>query len=482
MKIQGLNPYLPSYEYIPDGEPRIFNNRVYIYGSHDRFDGEKFCMNDYVCWSAPADDLGNWRYEGVIYRKTQEPINASGERNLFAPDVEQGPDGRYYLYYSMMGTVSVAVCDSPAGKYEFYSYVQYPDGTQLGRKPGDNVNFDPAILVDDDRRVFLYSGVISDPDYREMIKNSGLLCDGSYCIELEQDMRTVKAAPVLVVPFDGEDYEGHIFHEGSSIRKVNNLYYFVYSSREGHELCYATCDIPNGRFAYGGILVSNGDIGFNGRDKKDAVNYTGNTHGGMLAVNGKNYIFYHRQTNLHHYSRQGCAEEIIINTDGSIEQVEMTSCGLNDGPLNGKGEYGFYIACNLLSSKGTCFYPHNKMEPEIHPYFTQDSPDADTDGHQFISNFCDGAVAGFKYFNFVNARSITVKARGNMNGLLEVYSSHDLPATTKTNELPVAVINLTPSSDWISFDAQINIENGISPLFFTFSGTGSADLMSFILA
>ena len=28
-----FNPYLPSYEYIPDGEPHIFNNRLYIYGT-----------------------------------------------------------------------------------------------------------------------------------------------------------------------------------------------------------------------------------------------------------------------------------------------------------------------------------------------------------------------------------------------------------------------------------------------------------------
>ena len=33
---QIFNPYLPSYEYIPDGEPHIFGDRLYIYGSHDR--------------------------------------------------------------------------------------------------------------------------------------------------------------------------------------------------------------------------------------------------------------------------------------------------------------------------------------------------------------------------------------------------------------------------------------------------------------
>ena len=63
---QAMNPYLPEYEYIPDGEPYVFGDRVYLFGSHDRAGGRVFCLNDYVCWSAPVDDLGDWRYEGVI--------------------------------------------------------------------------------------------------------------------------------------------------------------------------------------------------------------------------------------------------------------------------------------------------------------------------------------------------------------------------------------------------------------------------------
>ena len=66
MKKQALNPYLPSWEYVPDGEPYVFNGRVYVYGSHDFYNGYVFCMGDYVCWSAPVDDLGNWRYEGTM--------------------------------------------------------------------------------------------------------------------------------------------------------------------------------------------------------------------------------------------------------------------------------------------------------------------------------------------------------------------------------------------------------------------------------
>ena len=68
---QALNPYLPSWEYVPDAEPHIVDGRVYIYGSHDLFNGLNFCLGDYVCWSAPVDDLGNWTYHGCIYRREQ---------------------------------------------------------------------------------------------------------------------------------------------------------------------------------------------------------------------------------------------------------------------------------------------------------------------------------------------------------------------------------------------------------------------------
>ena len=86
-KKQVFNPYLPLYEYIPDGEPHVFDGRVYVYGSHDHFGAFDFCFNDYVTWSAPLDDLSDWRYEGVIFRKNQDPMNPKGKRCLFAPDV-----------------------------------------------------------------------------------------------------------------------------------------------------------------------------------------------------------------------------------------------------------------------------------------------------------------------------------------------------------------------------------------------------------
>ena len=83
IKKQIYNPYLHSYEYIPDGEPYVFGDRLYVFGSHDRFNGMNYCQNNYVCWSAPIDDLSDWRFHGEIYNKNQD-TNKKVDWNLYA--------------------------------------------------------------------------------------------------------------------------------------------------------------------------------------------------------------------------------------------------------------------------------------------------------------------------------------------------------------------------------------------------------------
>lgn len=478
--MQAFNPYLPGYEYVPDGEPYVFGDRVYVYGSHDHFGGKDFCLGDYVCWSAPVDDLGNWRCDGVIYRRNQDPQNQNGKWVMNAPDVERGADGRYYLYYqiSRLSTVSVAVSNAPDGPFEYYGTVHYPDGHALGSKPGEVYCFDPAVLRDDDGRIYLYVGFSPDKGFfRSLMEKMKLNFDGGFGVELEADMLTVKGQPVLVVPGPilaaGTPYAGHGFYEASSIRKINGKYYFVYSSILSHELCYAVGDTPLGPFSYGGTLVSNGDIGYNGRTEPD--NYMGNTHGGMVNINGQWYIFYHRQTNKQKCARQGCAERITILPDGTIAQAEMTSCGLNNGPLLGTGSYEARIACNLYAKQGTFFYRKSfeKDRKKLHPYFTQTLPDRNTCSDQYIANMREGSVAGFKYFDFERATHIRLRTRGG-NGRMLVY--------TDLNGAPAAEIELAGSDTWrTSPPARFTCAPGVKPLYFVWHGEQPLDFYSFEL-
>lgn len=79
-----VNPYLPSWEYIPDGEPYVFEGRVYVYGSHDRFNGQSYCMNDYVCWSAPEEDPGTGVTRELSTKRRTIPLIRK-ERCIFLP-------------------------------------------------------------------------------------------------------------------------------------------------------------------------------------------------------------------------------------------------------------------------------------------------------------------------------------------------------------------------------------------------------------
>lgn len=470
-----FNPVLPSWEYVPDVEPRVFGGRLYLYGSHDRFGGDRFCMNGcYMGWSAPLDDLSDWRYEGAIYDTKEDPANEDGTQTGFAPDCVQGPDGRYYLYYclSRSSLVSVAAADVPEGPFHFYGHVHGSDGKPYGG-PGSIFGFDPGVLMDDGR-IWLFAGFAAHEPMRTYLRQGGLLVDGSYCVELAPDMLTVLTEPKLVVPgqevSEGTGFEGHAFFEASSPRKIGDRYYLVYSSQRSHDLCYAVSDRRDGGYTYGGILVSIGDIGL--RDEADAVNYLENTHGGMVELNGQWYVFYHRPTNRSRYSRQCCAQPVRIQPDGSIPQAEVTSCGLNGGPLPGRGSYPAYIACNLSSAHGVCFYTNAEVIGPEHPYFTQSGGDREGDGDQYIANLQDGAWAGFKYFAFTGAeKRLSVTLRGDGSGTLRV--------TTERDRSPAAEIPVTASTDWAQFPAPLTVEPGNAALYFTYHGGGAVDFAAF---
>ena len=464
MKRQAFNPYLPSWEYIPDGEPYVFDGRVYVYGSHDFYNGYVFCMGDYMCWSAPVDDLGDWRCEGVIYPRNEDPLNREGKMCLYAPDVTVGPDGRYYLYYVLdkVSVVSVAVCDAPAGRYEFYGYVHYQDGTRLGERPGDEPQFDPGVLTEGEK-TYLYTGFCGKGDRSRT---------GARVTVLDKDMLTILEEPVTVVPgceySEGTGYEGHAFFEASSIRKKGDLYYFIYSSQVMHELCYATSRIPTGDFVYGGVIVSNCDLHIDTYKPGDMpAAYGANNHGSIVEIGQDWYVFYHRQTNGTWYSRQGCAEKLCFREDGSIPQAELTSCGLNGGPLLGKGVYPAYLACNLFTDEPSAYVGGDRF-----PRIMQDGRDGDQE-EGYIANLYDSATAGFKYFDMKSVGRITITVRGYAKGVFQVKTAWDGPVLA---EIPVDYTNV-----WEDYSAPVAVEDGVHALYLTFRGQGNPMLKSFEL-
>lgn len=93
-----MNPFLPLNEYIPDGEPHVFGDRVYLYGSHDQARSDRFCVQDYTVSA-----------EGVLEMRTELGvlgtilIQSSACWTNSEVDVSV-PDGVHALYFQYHGT------------------------------------------------------------------------------------------------------------------------------------------------------------------------------------------------------------------------------------------------------------------------------------------------------------------------------------------------------------------------------------------
>ena len=231
------------------------------------------------------------------------------------------------------------------------------------------------------------------------------------------------------------------------------------------------------------------------------MNHLGNTHGGMEQADGQWYVFYHRQTNRTQYSRQGCAEKLYFREDGSIPQVEVTSCGLNHGPLDGVGMYPAYICCALTGKDGAAFSHPLAMQMK-YPYLTQEGEDVEPvspgevenglNGHssqeegkaaaekelpcQYIANVADGTLIGYKYFKAGELKQIKVRIRGNATGSLHVKTA---PDGENIGEIPVEA----HSSAWTQTAGNVSLSaDSQYALYFKYEGDGAFDFMSFELS
>ena len=378
-----MNPCMPLWEHIADVEPHVFRNpatgeeRIYVFGSHDTSE-EFYCSLDYVLWSAPTEHLDDWTNHGVIYsvKKTDEDAKLAA---LFAPDACQGPDGRFYLFAFPVGAVSddrnVLVSDVPEGPYLPYGRIPY-----LG---------DPAVLADEDGQIYVYNGGpgMSTPTV------SRLAADMLTTLET-REMKTVT----------GENIPN--FFEASSIRKVGKWYVYIYSSaRRGDpkyftqtfnglttgytllEYCYSRT--PVGPWIYGGILMDNGGEPL-GSEADYYLGtrrsyYNGTIHGSIEKIKDRWYVFYHKNTNHHDFSRQTCMEPIEIKEEEDrlmIFQPEMTSQGAQTEGLDAESRIPAGCACYLTGGA----------------YIT-DCPKEDR-GLNPIVNITNGTVVGIRYLQF----------------------------------------------------------------------------------
>lgn len=438
------NPYLPLWEHLPDGEPRVFEDpdrpghyRIYIIGSHDlRYDS--YCGPDIRMWSAPVDDLSSWRDEGPIFTYAVD-----GEWDvMYAPDLVEirRKDGRkeYYLYPHSRGAgreAMIARGDRPDGPFTPVNLT--PDGKRT--LPGSILGFDPSIYVE-------YVTDPSDPDYEIGFRAYGYWgFQRSMAAQLDQStMYSVRPGTEVIpyfmpaglrygelrqpdVPYPciwpGEDLGAFNFFEASSIRRIGNKYVTIYSGYSGPDygvgssnsaLRYAYSDSPLGPWKSGGVLVDSRAPELNSDGTRIVTTNAGhNTHGSMEQINGQWYVFYHRPPRGFGFARQAMVAPVKVVSDERpvSEGGKVVITGYDPFAPEGRrtvaDSQGHEYRGAEVTSEGFHIYglpPYAYYSAGIACYLSdvrlqQDSWDVWDNGAP-VGGMRNGHIVGYKYFGF----------------------------------------------------------------------------------
>lgn len=391
--MKARNPILPLNRYCPDGEPHRIGDELYVYPSWDERPG---CYCSDKLYVVHSKDLETWHLDGPAFlssklewemapsyppglseaesyeelpsylkdylpkhfghivpfrwfkrylmwiMKTLQSKDPS-KRLLYAPDALT-VNGRSYLFFCTSDDYEgVAVSDSPAGP--FTNPVKI-----TGDRSGKPIRgIDPAVFRDDDGKVYLYWGQIQ-----------------SCGAELTEELTQIKE-DTLVTGLLSEKEHG--FHEGSSMRKIGDTYYYIFADTHRGKptaLGYATSKHPLGPFTYRGVIIDN--------EGCDPASW--NNHGSIECVNGRWYVFYHRSTANSRYLRRMCAEPITVDENGLIPEVKPSSIGMGEPYKIGEPLFS-YQACKLsknawidgdklIVKKGRAEVVYRYLDPSAH--------------------------------------------------------------------------------------------------------------------
>lgn len=495
-----VNPYLPLWEHIPDGEPYVFDDpdhpgkkRVYIYGSHDIL-RNAYCGTDLVVWSAPVDTLDRWRYDGVILKVTKDRdgnlLHPDGRGDvLYAPDVAERilPDGKkeYYLYPNNQEggrNGMVAKAGRPDGPFEVINWSK-----ESPTETDGVLRFDPAVFIDDDGKIYGYWGF-----------------GNAMAAELDPEtMATVKPGTEIVEDLvSGFKQDGPFrFYEASSIRKIKDKYVLIFSrwTPDGewglpgtnYTLAYAYSDNPLGPFTYGGTIIDarGRDTDASGKPFATATPH-GNTHGSIAEIDGRWWVFFHRQTGTDEYARQAMVAPIEVNvTPGpggkvEISEAEYTSEGFDTDGLDPLKRYPAAIASHYTGpTPAYQTYPNmNYSGSYVQPSYTASHDVANPYDEEInmnpVVNNVDGSILGYKYFNFdrlagsKDTRLILELIPEGTDGTIRIYTS----APWKGNPKPAGEIKIDRTMEKVPTEMSATIKDagrlkGKHPLYLTFSSS-----------
>ena len=456
------NPYLPLWEHVPDGEPRVFADpdnpgkfRIYVTGSHDTR-VESYCGQDDRQWSAPVENLADWRDEGPVFTYCEN----GNWSTIYAPDlveVYNYTEGsrKYYLYpHALMHTPMVCVGDRPDGPFIPLNIQE--DHTLA---PGSVIGFDPGVLVEpvDDPsdpdyvngyRAYaawgiqhssateldpntMYSPRHGSPDYPFWVPSmltqylAELPKGEPVSDEMKQHLQWagIRADEAVAFPAvaEGEDSDGFQFYEASSFRKIGNKYIYLYSGFSGKEygleqsnatLRYAYADSPRGPWKSGGVLVdARGPVLSRDGSHLETGFGANNTHGSLAEINDQWYVFYHRAPRGFGFARQSMVAPVSVKVDAiPVSQggaVHISAYDPYKGAFVLKASDGSRYQGAEVTSEGFYIYglpPYRYYSAGYACYLSR--PDSMQDNWDVWDNRMDvtgvqsGDIVGFKYFGF----------------------------------------------------------------------------------
>lgn len=490
------NPYLPLWEHIPDGEPRVFEDpdnpgkyRAYIIGSHDvRFDS--YCGPDIRIWSAPVEDLSSWRDDGPVFT-----YSVDGKWDvMYAPDLVEvtSKEGKkeYYLYPHSRGEhreAMVAKGNRPDGPFTPINL------TEDGRRtlPGSILGFDPAIYIEQITDP-------KDPDYNIGFRAYGYWgFQKSSAAELDQNtMYSLRPGTSIIERFmpagkrygeirdpkgtefpqiyPGEDLGQFNFFEASSIRKIGNKYVTVYSGYSGPDygvsssnstLRYAVGDSPLGPWKIGGVLVDSRAPVLNQDGSAIITSNAGhNTHGSLEEINGQWYVFYHRPPRGFGFARQAMVAPVSVTWDKkSVSEGGTVSIRAYDPYAKNlittvKDNQGVEYKGAEVTSEGFHIYgldPYQYYSAGYACYLSDNSTQQDSwdiwDNNMPITNVKDGHIVGYKYFGFGGLKKdqMGLKAfEGTKKGNHTAFNLFITPKTTKSFKVNIWLDGPWENATW----------------------------------
>ena len=413
-----MNPILPIQHFVPDVEARQWNDgRMYLYGSYDISGRTSYCSWEYRVFS--SNDLVHWEEHGESFRTAPPEASVSWtDAPLFAPDCVYH-NGRYYLFFCDAGNrEGVAESLSPTG----------PFSNAVPIEGADRDAIDPAVLVDDEGQVYYYWGQFH-------LRGTSL----------RPDLHGIQPETLCT---DLLNEAEHGFHEGASIRKRNGIYYLVYADiSRGKPTClgYATSPAPLGPFTKRGIIIDN-----SGCDPE-----TWNNHGSITEFNGQWYVFYHRSSQATMFNRRVCVEPIRFNTDGSIDEVEMTTQGTGS-PIPATQPVEAWRACLLSGQVRTGAEGPTESDPTVRERLTQIHKDD---------------WAAYKYVDFDRQPINLFQARvGSLayGGVIEIHLDQPDGERIGTCQVPFT----GGWQKWTTVSASVKGAKGVRAVYLVFKGTG----------